>query len=274
MKIARGVLLTILAASFASACVLFNDIDGFSNGGDHPDAAEAATTTDSPIDAGIDTLAPLSDASFDAPPDAPMFRDEFARADSPDLGNGWTEKTPDVFSLAGGVVIKGQSPPHYRDNLVTRPPEEDRADVEVSAVFTLAAVNGFPQVFARTQRTSLNGEASFDGYILFIDSFTSARLARQRGDAEEVALQVINLPAPLTGGSRVKLTLRVYDESPTVLEALVDRIEGSGTTRIGETKISDGAADRIDSPGATGFTASFEAIAAVDDFEWRALGTR
>lgn len=270
----RGALVIILATSLA-ACVLFSGIDDLSNGGDPADAAEAAAMTpDSPTDAGIDTLAPLSDASFDAPPDAPMFRDEFARGDSPDLGNGWTEKAPDVFSLAGGAVIKAGSATHYRDNLVTRPPEEDRADVEVSAIFTIGATNAFPQVFARAQRTSLTGEASYEGYIFFINGFSSARIARQRGDAEEVALQVIDLPTPLLGGTRVKLTFRVYNESPTILEGIIDRIEGSGPTRIGDTKISDGSVDRIDAPGTMGFTASFEGLPSVDDFEWRALGTR
>ena len=271
MRIARRILAAVLATSLATSFAACRDLSEFSSGGDEPDAAEASTTTGT--DGGTPDVAPVIDASFDAPPDAPTFRDEFSRGDSLDLGNGWTEKTADVFSLVGGAVLKAGSPTHYRDNLVTRPAEEDRADVEVSALFTLGPTHAFPQVFARAQRSTLGGEATYDAYLLFMDSPSTARLARQKGDAEEVSLQNIDLPAALASGARVKLTLRVYGDTLTVLEGLVDKVEGSGTTRIGETKISDGAAEKIVAPGTVGFTASFESVT-VDDFEWKALGTR
>jgi hypothetical protein len=268
---ARGCLLTILATTLA-ACVLFTDVDGYSNGNASPDAA--ATTTDSAIDAGIDVVAPSVDASFDAPPDAPSFRDEFARADGPDLGNGWSEKSPDVFALAGGAVVKAASATHYRDNLVIRPVAEDRADVEVSAIFTMGTNNAYPQVFARAQRSTIGAVAAYDGYLLFLSGLAQAVVARQRGDIDEVQLSIVDLPETLSLGTRVKLTLRVYGESPPILEGLIDKFEGAGTKRIGETKISDGVADRVDTPGAVGFSASFDGLSAIDDFEWRALGTR
>jgi hypothetical protein len=266
----RGGVLLILATSVA-ACILFTDTDGFSNGG--AGASDAVATTDAPGD-GTTGDARTIDASFDAPPDAPSFRDEFSRADDPNIGNGWTEKRDDAYSLAGGAVLKVQSPTHYRDNMVTRPAAEDRADVEVSAVFTLGGNLAHPQVFARARRSTLGNAAAYDGYMLFLAGLSRVSVARQRGDADEVTLATIDLPNELGMGTRVKLTLRVYDESPPVLEGLVDRIEGSGATRIGETKILDEAPERIDGPGAMGFSASYEGLPAIDDFEWRALGTR
>ncbi|MCA9620159.1 MAG: hypothetical protein KC731_14130, partial [Myxococcales bacterium] len=35
-----------------------------------------------------------------------LFEDDFARADGDAVGNGWIEKTPAVFSLAGGKAVK------------------------------------------------------------------------------------------------------------------------------------------------------------------------
>jgi hypothetical protein len=250
---------------------LFTDTDGFSNGGSGVDAGGVLpeASTDAPLDAIGST-----DASFDAPPDAPSFRDDFSREDNPAIGNGWVEKTPDAFALVAGAVTKNDTGTHYRNNLVTRPTAEDRADVEVSAIFTLGASEAFPQVFARAQRTTLGATLAYDAYIFFLSTGQRGALARQHGDIEEVVLTAFDLPVQLAAGVRLRLTLRVYGESPPVLEGLVDRIEGASTTRIVETKITDGAPERIDTSGATGFTASYKALTAVDDFEWRALGTR
>jgi len=273
----RGAVLTGVAAGLA-ACALFTDVDGFSNG---PEGSGDAATSDAPIvvtsaDASEeDTGVTLDvDASFDAPPDAPTFRDEFTRSDNADVGNGWVEKSPDVYAIAGGAAVKAPSGTNYQNNLVTRPAPEDRADVEVSATFTLAATFGFPQVFARAQRSTVATAGAYDAYIFFLAEPGVAMLARQRGMASEVQLAKIDLPSQLAGGSRLRLTLRVYGQAPAILEASIDRIEGSGTTRLGEVKLSDGSVDRIDAAGTMGFTGGIEAIAAIDDFEWRALGTQ
>lgn len=263
MSVGRCALASAIAASLA-ACALFTDTSGFSNG------SAVATGADGGGDAATTSADAADDAAADAP-SGPSFHDDFARGDGPDVGNGWTEKNPDAYSLVSGAVRKEVTSVEYRDNLVFRPESEDRADVEVAATFTLGEESAYPQVFARAMRSTIAEANMYDAYIFFLSGPAAATLARQRGAETEVVLATISLLGPVNADSRVRLTLRTTGTTPVTIEAFVDEVRSAATSRLGEAKTTDATADRLDAAGATGFAASFKALPAIDDFAWRAV---
>src|SRR2546430_630499 len=106
------------------------------------------------------------------------FVDDFNRADSADLGNGWVQKTPGAFSLAGNQIVKAATGTGYVDNLVYYP--DDMAVPEVSVEVRFASLPpGYAQVFVRGDPESIATPGVFSGYLLFTDNdSTRAILAR------------------------------------------------------------------------------------------------
>src|SRR5687767_14227610 len=66
-------------------------------------------------------------------PAAAQFSDNFTRADSDAVGNGWIEKHPDLFSIAANRAQKNARSSSYLDNVLYRPAAENVLDVEATA---------------------------------------------------------------------------------------------------------------------------------------------
>lgn len=268
--VGRGAAAGILTASLA-ACVLITDTSGYSNGDDAPtndggiDRTEIDGATNSDATSNVEASADAGDAT-----PLQSFHDDFARPDLGDLGNGWTEKNPDAFRISAGAAVKAKTTKNYRDNIVYRPASEDRAEVEVSATFTVDDSFAFPQVFVRAQRATITTTDGYDAYIFFVADVTSATLARQRGATDEVFLTSVKWSSAVANGDRLKLTLKVSGQA--LLEAKVQRLEDGGVTALGSGSFADGDPARIEGTGATGFAASFDTLM-VDDFEWQAAST-
>src|SRR5690606_26594345 len=105
-------------------------------------------------------------------PGSTSFFDDFNRPDGASIGNGWTEKFPNAFSIQNGEVISiDTNPIDYHDTIVYRPVSEDRRDVEVGLEFRVLPGMNFPQVHARVQRDSLAQPNTLEAYLLFVDGF-------------------------------------------------------------------------------------------------------
>jgi hypothetical protein len=218
-------------------------------------------------DALVDVAAPL-DAPIDAPSN--VFVDDFERADAADVGNGWIEKNPPVFSLQGGEVVRIlTNPESYRDNMVYRPASEDVLDVEISVRVRITSLPPrYPQIFVRAVSATITTPDSYDGYLLYVVGTVTDRvvLGRQRGGVFVVTLATINLSESFNTTDPFRLTLRAQGTDPVQLAARVERFDGASWIVIGEANVEDAAAERIAGAGTVGFAGDEQPPYVYDDF--------
>ena len=194
--------------------------------------------------------------------------DDFNRADGAALGNGWIEKTPEAFALAGGSAVKQSTFTGYLNNIVYRPAAEDVLDVEVSAELRVTALPvGYPQIFARVQSATAGIEYNLDAYILYINyTENEAILGRQLGADFVTTLATLNLSPPLNTSDTFRLRLRAQGTNPVQLNAWVERRNGTAWDIIGQATYSDNAANRIATAGSVGFGGYVESGYSYDNF--------
>ena len=155
------------------------------------------------------------------------FFDSFNTADSPTLGNGWTEKTPEPFSITNNRVTSVYSEEIYRDTLVYRPQAEDRLDVEVSAEFVRQPAGQYTQIHARAKRATVGTPDYLESYIFYVeDNEVSGAMAFAVGPpvvgTGECIIDQLPLPQPLQVGERYRMRFFVTGQDPVRLEGRVD----------------------------------------------------
>lgn len=196
------------------------------------------------------------------------LQDDFERPDGADLGNGWVEKLPAVYSLSGGQVVKQTTTTSYRDNMVYRSPMEDVLDLEISIEFsTTADPADYPQIFVRGQSGSIDTPNAYDGYLLYVAGSSSAAvLGRQRGSVFVVTLEPITISPPLNTTDLFRLRLSAQGTDPVQLAAYVEVFGSGGWQVIGSATHDDSAAERIDSVGTWGFAGNEPDTFVYDNF--------
>jgi hypothetical protein len=194
--------------------------------------------------------------------------DDFARADSDSLGNGWIEKLTTPWFIQGGRAVKQGVGSSYQDNLAYRPASEDVLNVEASAVLRLTSTNpGYPQIFTRIQSNSVSVAGFLEGYILYIDGVNNrAVLGRQQGYAFLTELATLTLSPTLNTTDTFRLRLSTTGTASVQLQAYVERLGGSGWTIIGQASYTDSSASRIQTAGSVGFSGYTESGYSFDDF--------
>lgn len=202
------------------------------------------------------------------------LQDDFNRADSAALGNGWIEKNPNAFSIQGNRVVKNAVSTGYRDNVVYRPAAEDSLDVEAAIEFRLTGMPaGYAQVFTRLQASTVSTSDRLDGYMVYLDdSTTRAILGRQTGSDFVTTLATITISPALNTTDLYRLRLRTTGTSPVNLEAYVERQSGAGWEVIGQAMATDSAENRIATAGAVGFGGYVESTYVMDNFTRVDLG--
>ncbi|MDJ0927464.1 MAG: IPT/TIG domain-containing protein, partial [Gammaproteobacteria bacterium] len=164
-----------------------------------------------------------------------LFYDNYNRADSADLGNNWTEKTPNVFSIEDGALtsIDTSFVLDYRDSIVYRPQAEDALEIEVGTEFIRLPqlVNGnFPQLHARVQRDTVTLPASLNSYIFFVNDYAPSPgelvIAAQGVVEGECYIATFPLQSALQTGQRYRLRFRVSGTNPVALVGFLDQFDG------------------------------------------------
>jgi hypothetical protein len=256
---------------FASGCALFTDLSGLSGGRETAPVSDAASddAPPSPPDADADTEAP-ADAAVDAA-EAGFF-DDFARPEADDLGNGWTEKSPQTFALIGGTARRTAAfTTDYRDNLVYRPAAEDRRDVEVAIEFT-SGLAGAPQVFVRVERATLGIADSYNGYVVYVADGNVVSLGRQTGTSYVVDLRTAALIPAVQSSQRHRLRARVRGSIRVIFDVVVERFEAGAWQTLGSLHHEDDRPERLADAGALGFAATLSNDGPIyDHFSWRPL---
>jgi hypothetical protein len=190
---------------------------------------------------------------------AQVFVDDFNRADSVDLGNGWVEKTPGVFSLMGNQVIKAASATGYADNLVYRPATENMLDGEASVEVRFTSLPpGYAQVFVRGQTGTIVNAGVFDGYLLFTDNDPGRAFLSRIENGAFVPLAQITINPGLNTTDTFRLRLQATGTNPVTLAAFVEQFTGTGWTVIGQATVNDTAPTRVATAGTVGFTGYLE----------------
>lgn len=194
--------------------------------------------------------------------------DNFARADSAAIGNGWIEKTPAAFSIQGGAVAKVAAGNGYLDNLVYRPSSEDVLDVEASVEMRLLSGSpGYPNVHVRIQSSTIAVPSWLNSYILYIDGSTAgAVLGRQTGSGFVTTLADVPIAPAMNTTDTYRLRLRATGTSPVQLSAFVERLSGTAWQVIGQATVNDSAPDRIMTAGSVGFSGYLETAYRFDNF--------
>lgn len=201
--------------------------------------------------------------------------DNFDRADSPDIGNGWIEKSAGAFALAGGRMQKLATPgADYRNNVVYRQSSEDVLNVEASAEFRLLGTPvGYPQLLVRGQANTIAGTNQLDAYLLYMnDSTSSAVIARQRGTNYDVPVSVFGLSQALNTNDTYRLRLSAQGTNPVRLTAYIERLNAGTWQLIGQASYDDYSSDRISTAGTVGIGGFEENTYAFDNFRRLYLG--
>lgn len=178
------------------------------------------------------TSAPLS--FFVTELGASSFHDTFDRPDNENIGNGWTEKTPDALAIVNNEVRGGETVEDYRDALVYRPVSEDARDVELGMEFVRTTGRWqFPQLHARIQRDTVEQATTLESYIFFVDDYAGspgrAIIAIQPPIPNSFECYMLAIPfaTPLQDGQRYRLRFRVAGQYPVQLTGYVDEWDGS-----------------------------------------------
>lgn len=190
------------------------------------------------------------------------FFDNFDRPDGADIGNGWWEKTPSSFSLAGGRVQRAGMVLEYPNNIVARPQAASGVNVVVDMEFHVLSTDpelGNPQVHARLQESGLMEPGSMTGYIGFVDDAgLLCALAVVDGDSQ--FLDCIMPDGPFEAGESYSLVLRVEGVGPVSLNISAFHYvrDQAQWEEYGSGELTDNTLNAIVDPGRVGFSASFE----------------
>ncbi len=178
--------------------------------------------------------------------------DNFNRTNNVNIGNNWTEKNPDAFSIVNGQVPSIVTSGGFTQDIMYRPAGEQRLDSEASMEFTrlTSQVNldqaNYPQLHSRVQMSTVGFGWTLDSYIFFIDD-SVANPARAMfgittaptiGTRNECYISPVPLPAPLVVGERYRLRFRVSGTAPVVLWGAVDQYSNGAWTQIAQGTVN------------------------------------
>ncbi len=197
-----------------------------------------------------------------------MWTDDFERPDSPDLGNGWVERSPGTFALAQGRVVFEGQPMAYQDSVFYRPFDEALLDLEVSIEFTHVGPFDFstPQLHTRIQEDSLvPDEQSINAYIVYLSQPDRIDISRVEGDTF-ARNESEPIDPPLPKGVTYRLSLRVTGTDPVELVGRVENLVGGVWTPIQTVTLTDEDPTRIVQAGSFGASGSNNVTFEYDNF--------
>jgi hypothetical protein len=242
------------------------------------DGGETTTTTASSSTAASEGGSESSTGPVMTTGDPPAtFFDPFDRADSDELGNGWIEKTPDVFRLLGEqVVLASNNGGNFRDNICYRPFEESLLDVEVTLVFAFLEglpPSGYPQLHLRVQAETVEDPTSLDSYAVFIDTADPFNLLLTVNRIAGPGFgNVMTAPVSLDESNRYRLRGRVTGIDPVMIEGYLELDTGSDWEIMAQTSLLDDDPTRLMKQGTVGLSGHDDISAlALDDFGYTEL---
>lgn len=160
------------------------------------------------------------------------FTDNFIRANSATVGNGWTETNPSSFQILSNK-LKGTGGGSYFENVCFAPVAANFADGEVFTDFT-TTTNALPQLYARYNTTTSNG------YIAYWRASDSTfRMERLDGGALNA---LDTTPLVLSAGVNYRITFTLAGSVKTAVLRNLDTATDLATVTdsADSTYLSDG----------------------------------
>lgn len=183
-----------------------------------------------------------------------MFVDDFERADSATLGNGWWEQST-AFELIAGEVHNLGIPVSFEDHLALRPQDVVPVDSEQTVEFTVTVkdfTSGSPQLHARVQ--DIVDVPSSRSYICFANE-DEVCTARHLGGSFSNSL-CESTPVPFTLGQRYRLTMNTSGQDTVSVDCLLDIFDDNeGWVAHAQQSFFDNSDERITEGGQVGFSA-------------------
>lgn len=225
--------------------------DGSSSSG--PASTSPSETSDASTSSSTGGGDSSTSGSSTGTPGPMPFEDDFNRPDNPELGNGWVEKNPVIFSIEDNTarITPGARRVAYYDNLAYRPFEEAMLDarVEVDALIELGASTvGTPQIYARVQPDAASPDG-LTGYLCFIGPGIDTLTVRRQIGTAETGLG--SLPSNLGDRTTVRLQFEVTGTDPVELACRL--LDDEGIT-LAQVLATDDDPLRIDEPGVAAFS--------------------
>lgn len=205
-------------------------------------STSVATTTDGTT-GGVGTT-DEEGSSTGVPPSPPLFDDDFERPNAEEVGNGWSEKTPEAFSIVDGVLTRVAGDAPYTENLVYRT-DLTAADVELEAEFHYldAASDTAPQLYARLDVEASLGTGNTRGYYLFVFNASQLFLGRSVSLDNVSDFDSSTPVPPLSNGVDYRMRLRVTGSGPVELEGVLERMEGGQWLESARVQGQDASSD-------------------------------
>lgn len=186
--------------------------------------------------------------------------DHFNRSNSINVGNNWTEKNPDAFSIVNGEVPSIDTSGGFTQDIMYRPASEQRLDSEASVEFTrltsqvILTDANYPQLHGRVQMSTVAFGWTLDSYIFFIDdsvqnpsrAMFAITSAPQIGARNECYIAPLPLPSTLVVGERYRLRFRISGTAPVVLWGAVDQYSSGSWTQIAQGSVNHTPSTQVD----------------------------
>ncbi len=253
----------------ATGCAALTNLDALRGDG-------GATADATPSDATPSNDA--ADASTDATDGGVVFFDDFNRADSNQIGNGWLTKML-AFDIGANALQRVDPNPSisYVDNVVYRPFAESILDVKVSVVVRYASFSNapYPQIHLRIDPTTVATPAILDSYLFFPTGggMTGMTIGRQHGSGY-AAIGAFAVNPPLDTTHTFRFTFSAKGTASVVLDGTVEVLSGSNWTVAGSGTTTDTDGTRLVTAGPVGLSGSNGEAAGdytYDDFTVTAL---
>jgi hypothetical protein len=191
--------------------------------------------------------------------------DDFERANDPDVGNGWLEKTPAAFSVLGGELVNDPTgPAGWKDN-VAYWGEDEAYSLHASVVVRFTEdITGHPRLLVRAPILFIDGADAIKTYAVGIPDADSVSLIRQ--DANTVA-GGFDLTSPVEVDERYRISVDIAGQATAVLDVTVEHESQPGMwTVIGEDSWTDTNSPGFLDPGTAGVAMNGGGTAVFDDF--------
>lgn len=186
------------------------------------------------------------ESSTGQPPTPPLFDDDFERPDSEDIGNGWTEKTPEAFSIVDGALERTAGDELFTENLVYRT-DLMAGDVELEAEFRYldAASDTAPQVYGRFDIANSAAPQTAAGYYLFVLNAEELVIGRASTLDDITDFDTATPVPPLANGVDYRIRLRVVGSDPVELEGFLERMDDGEWLESARVEGQDGTPNAL-----------------------------
>lgn len=165
------------------------------------------------------------------------FVDKFNRADSADVGNGWTEENAGAFSISGNQL---RAAGNVYDDMVIAPSVSDISDGFLSIDFTLTNTALMPQLWGRIDKPGGRGVFCWHHSGRF-------RISEQTGLGQSHSERATNQAVSLTAGNRYRMEMTITGLAATA--RLIDLDDSE--TEIANISTADGITRSTTGPSGT-----------------------